>query len=458
MLTFPAQETQLNKGARLLSYSRAIAPVDLLAFLRSAPPHEQRIYWENRDDEIAFAGYGAALELTAAGHDRIASIQRQARDVFDAAIVEGLETGIVPRLFGGFAFRPDHQPQGPWSAFPSAYFVLPRYLLTRSGDRAWLTVNAFIEPGAENALSMTLASMIQRLAALNQTRWLSEYDQTWMRSPEISFPLGHDFWVQQVETAVGRIRAGELGKVVLSRTMDIAFSDPIDPLFALENLRQRYKDTFRFLIEPAVDNAFFGATPELLVNVSGARLETAALAGSRPRGSTPESDHELALDLLLDPKERSEHAFVADAVRELLAPMVTGLHAPGEPGILKLSNIQHLHTPFEGTLKPGADILSIVERLHPTPALGGYPQRVATDVIARTEPIDRGWYAAPIGWFDHEGNGTFAVAIRSAVTVDCTARLYAGAGIVADSQAEREWDETRLKFRPVANALGVALE
>jgi menaquinone-specific isochorismate synthase len=279
-----------------------------------------------------------------------------------------------------------------------------------------------------------------------------------MRTPDITFPLGHDYWQRQIETATDRIKAGELGKVVLSRTMDIAFNDPIDPLYALDNLRERYKDTFRFLIEPAVDHAFFGATPELLVNLNGARLETAALAGSRPRGTSPETDYALALDLLADPKERSEHAFVADSVRELLQPLVDALHAPLEPGILKLSNIQHLHTPFYGTLKPGFDVLSIVERLHPTPALGGYPQQAAVDVIASSEPIDRGWYAAPIGWFDHEGNGTFAVAIRSAVTVGTTARLYAGAGIVADSQPEREWAETRLKFRPVANALGVALE
>lgn len=455
MLTVPAIEQQQTHGARLLSYSRAIAPVDLLAFLRSAPPNEQRIYWENRDDEVAFAGYGVALELSAQGPDRFSVIKTQARQVFESAIVEGMESGIVPRLFGGFSFRADHQPGGFWNAFPAAYFILPRYLLTRSGDRAWLTINAFVNHGEESTLGNELAWMIQQIAKLRgQTSTSAHTAEDYL----VHFSVNRDFWRQQITFATDRIKAGDLGKVVLSRAVDVTFPAPADPLDVMQNLRERYKDTFRFLIEPQVSNAFFGATPELLVSVNGHHLHTAALAGSIRRGKNAEEDQSLAAELLANPKELQEHAFVADALRELITPAVSKLNAPDTPRVLMLSNIQHLYTPFQGTLKPGHDVLSLVEQLHPTPALGGYPQKAAVAAIAASEPLGRGWYAAPIGWFDHEGNGMFAVAIRSGVAVDHQVRLYAGVGVVADSDPDREWDETLLKFRPVANALGVVIE
>ncbi len=250
------------------------------------------------------------------------------------------------------------------------------------------------------------------------------------------------------------MRLGELHKVVLSRTCDLTFTQRIDPLRAIARLGERYPETYRFLFEPQAQRAFFGATPELLAAVDGHRVRTAALAGSVRRGATPAEDDALARQLLDNPKERAEHAFVVSMLVDLLAPLSGGLRIPDDaPRVLRLSNIQHLHTPLQAELHAEYGVLRVVETLHPTPAIGGTPRPAAVQTIAQAEPISRGWYASPVGWIDPSGGGEFAVAIRSAVAAGEHARLYAGAGIVAGSVAEREWDETRLKFRPMLEAL-----
>ena len=180
-----------------------------------------------------------------------------------------------------------------------------------------------------------------------------------------------------------------------------------------------------------------------------------ALAGSTARGSTPDEDHALGTALLADPKELQEHAFVVRALREALAPDCLALTLPAEPTLVRMPNVQHLHTPVDGVLRRDACILDLVERLHPTPAVGGVPQGTILERIRACEEFDRGWYAGPVGWVDARGGGDFAIAIRSALMTSLAAgpsgvRLYAGCGIVAASDPEAEYRELRLKLRPLA--------
>jgi isochorismate synthase len=177
------------------------------------------------------------------------------------------------------------------------------------------------------------------------------------------------------------------------------------------------------------------------------------MAGSIRRGSSPEEDAALADQLMTNPKERHEHALVVEAIEENLRPLVATLDVPSQPGLCQLSNIQHLKTVIQGKLLEKEKILPVVEVMHPTPAVGGRPRTFALGMIQEMEPMERGWYAAPIGWLDPQGNGMFGVAIRSAVSVKEESLLYAGAGIVADSQPEKEWQETQLKFKPLEEAL-----
>lgn len=204
----------------------------------------------------------------------------------------------------------------------------------------------------------------------------------------------------------------------------------------------------------AEEQFFFGATPERLVKVESQKALSTCLAGSTPRGKTVEKDAELGEALLKDPKNRAEHQYVVKMISEVFEDYCSGTVVPKLPKLLKIRDIQHLYTPVEGKLNPGATLFDLVEVLHPTPALGGEPKLEALHMIREHEAMNRGYYAAPIGWIDAKGNGEFAVAIRSALLDGEKAYLYAGGGIVADSMPESEYDETWVKFRPMLRALG----
>jgi menaquinone-specific isochorismate synthase len=196
----------------------------------------------------------------------------------------------------------------------------------------------------------------------------------------------------------------------------------------------------------------FGATPERLVSRRGHTIETEALAGSIGRGDTPSDDEALAEELAASSKDRLEHSLVVEALRDQLENLASSVTI-GPRSVRRLASVQHLQTTIRASLSRDRHILSLVEALHPTPAVGGLPPATAREMIRRAESFSRGWYAAPVGWFDARGNGEFAVAIRSAVAANTRATLFAGAGVVADSAPENEWEELQLKYRPVLDAL-----
>jgi menaquinone-specific isochorismate synthase len=272
-------------------------------------------------------------------------------------------------------------------------------------------------------------------------------------APRVEARMTPHQWNEIVTQAVAAIHRGEMEKVVLSHARRVVTQREVNPPRLLARLGSRYPDCYRFLFEPQVGHTFFGATPELLAERRGRVLGTFALAGSTPRGHTLEEDQALGEALLHSEKDRREHALVVRAIRAALAPLSEEMHLPDRPRLLKLNNIQHLLTPVRARLTQGTGILSVVEAFHPTPAVGGLPREAALAFIERAEPHDRGWYAAPIGWIDSSGDGLFAVALRSAVSVGRETHLFAGAGIVAGSQAEKEWRETGWKFRPILDAL-----
>lgn len=420
--------------------------VALTDFLRAADS-PIRVHWQHGGLPVAYAGYGAAAVIDAPhAANRFDNIRQQAAQVYERLNVQVPHKALEPRFFGGFAFQSD-RPQIPWQSFDSAWFVLPRVMLTEFDGQQWLTLTDDLPAADLHAEAISLVACFESYRpAAAQSLTLLHTD----------YPLDLPTWRHQVNTALDRINRGVLEKVVLSRTCDLHFETDIDPLTVLDRLAVRYPETYRFMVAPAAGSAFVGATPEVLIEVEGSHLRTAAVAGSIGRGRTPQEDAELAAQLFTNPKERHEHALVSENLRDLLEPLTRELRVPEEPHILTLGNIQHLHTPFVGTLTHQTDVLDVVRKLHPTPALGGCPQQVAMDTIQEIETISRGWYASPVGWFDRHGGGLFAVAIRSAVINGATARLYAGCGIVGQSDPDREWQETAIKFKPMLDALGAA--
>ena len=457
---FDATRSIPNQYGRLVSFSRRVAPVNVLRLL----PHLrgiERFYWENRRTGLTLLGVGVATELMAWGEQRFATIEHHARQLFNGAFVqhadpEGREYAM-PRLFGGFAFRDDFTPDNTWAVFNPAHFILPHYQLVQTPKGAWLTVNVHVSPD-ENP-----EAIIPELQEALNARWqylqqlLSENKPSPEQPPlrNIHYPMTFEAWEQAIEDAVQTIRAGQLEKVVLARVAEALFTESVNIEAALVYLAGAYPDCYRFLFEPRSNHAFYGATPELLVSVAGDTARTMALAGSRKRGQTAQEDEQLANDLLQDPKERHEHTLVVQAIRQRLKTVANHLAMPDSPQVLKLSNIQHLYTPIQVSGLKTSSVLPLVELLHPTPALGGAPRTEAMKFIRSAELVPRGWYAAPIGWIDYRMQGAFAVAIRSAVVQEKRVWMYAGAGIVGDSVAQREWDETALKFRPMMDALHI---
>lgn len=419
-----------------------------------------RFYWESGEQQIAFAGKGHALEIVAHGQNRFSRIEQQVKDIFSTIEVlnEDAHSLALPRIFGGFAFSEDSLSDYAWADFESALFVLPHYQLVSLDGEKWLTINVHVP---ESEIDQDIRTEIdlalqQSLETLNDAQNV-DTELTTPAVEQIRFPMSYNQWESNIHSLTNRMKAGELEKVVLARLSELNFAGNINPENALHYLARQYRECFRFLFEPHPNHAFLGATPELLASVSGNQVQTMALAGSIKRGKTPTEDDHFADMLLRDPKERHEHQLVIDRIEATLRQITTTLDV-GETGLYKLQNIQHLHTPIRGALSHTMGILRVIERLHPTPALGGIPYGKAMQVIDACEPFPRGWYASPIGWIDYQLDGQFAVAIRSAVCQNNRAWLYAGAGIVAGSQPEKEWNETYLKFRPMQEALGVEIE
>lgn len=464
---------------RVVSLFAPAPLLDVERFLRGSYGQE-RFYWaepDSADNPMTLAGLGIAAEVSIPpvldsaddvpslpGH-RFSAVAHEAKSLFERAIIlpvdwvagDGIEERLQrhlarPRLFGGFAFQDDFIPDNTWSVFSPAQFVLPHYQFVQRGDSAFLTINALV-PWDEDIVSCHSGlkeALIARLALV-----LPKDNVSSNSIASLNYPMPASQWAEIIDQAGQSIRCGELEKVVLSRVCEVRTDQPIDAVATLPYLNRNYNDCYRFIFEPVPHHAFFGATPELLISKKSDRIATMALAGSIGRGQSQEEDAAQGRQLLASAKNRHEHQLVLDIIRNNFKAVTAELDNTPEPDLLMLRNIQHLITPVNGRLSdPNMSVLSLVRLLHPTPAMGGVPAVTALSQLRLLEPVPRGWYAAPIGWFDAQDDGEFAVAIRSAVSQYSRAWLYAGAGIVADSDAGQEWAETALKFRPMLGALG----
>jgi menaquinone-specific isochorismate synthase len=402
-------------------------PGDLVARL----PHRNAVAWIRRGDGLA--GWGEAARVTIpAGEDRFTAGEKWLRELFDGAEVTD-EIGVPgcgPVAFGSFTFDP---------ASDGSVLVVPAVLVGRRDGRSWLTTI-----GDQRA---ALARSVPA-AAPAEIRW---HDGS-LTAPQ---------WQHAVSAAVARIQAGDLSKAVLARDLYATASDDIDVRVLLARLAARYPDCWTFSCA-----GLTGATPELYIRRVGAEVRSLVLAGTTPRGASPAADRALGAALLASAKDVEEHRYAVADVRRALEPLCDRLDIDDQPWLLHLANLQHLATSVTGRLAGSgpaetadgafgeyASALALAAALHPTAAVCGTPAGAALELIRELEGMDRGRYAGPVGWVDARGNGEWGIALRCAELDGPCARLFAGCGIVADSDPIAELAETQVKFRPMQDAL-----
>lgn len=365
------------------------------------------------------AGLGEALRLEFSGPSRIQDAADAWREIAAAATVEDpvalSGTGLV--AFGAFAFSDD--------STATSVLIVPRVIIGRRDGVSWVTRI----DGAADAVGATALGPEYRLALH-------------------AGALSPDGYREAVAAAVARILDGEAGKVVLARDLVGRLPDEADLRRVLVDLALGYPDTWTFAVDGLI-----GSSPETLVRVNHGTVTARVLAGSAGRGADAEADAAAALALATSTKDLDEHRFAVESVVSSLRGHATAIAASELPFTLKLPNLWHLASDVEAALADGSSSLDLAAALHPTAAVAGSPTDAALRIISELEPMDRLRYGGPVGWVDAAGCGKWAIALRSAeVAADGTIRAFAGAGILADSDPDRELAETRLKFRPVVEA------
>jgi isochorismate synthase len=430
------------EGRRLVSVTveleEAVDPAATVFASRLAS--DRWFCWEQPEAEFSLAGLGAAHEVVSRGPDRFADVGRRCAEITRTRLADeppGLPSGAGVVWTGGFAFAPDGGSAPQWSSFPPALAVLPELSIVRRGERAFLTLAAFTGGDGPRRCASRLGSL--RHAELPML------DPVPTGSVEIrsSLPPGH--YETAVAAARARIRAGELEKTVLAREVVVDAPGAHDPAALHGALRELFPACFCFCVG-SPEGAFCGASPELLVRRRGAGAATVALAGSARRSADPAVDDHLGEQLLRSEKDGIEHRIVARRIERALRPHAVWVEAAPEPGLVKVANIQHMATPIRAQLAEPRSAMELAEILHPTPAVGGEPRDRALEAIEELEGMDRGWYAGPVGWMDATEDGELCVALRSALLRDRRAHLFAGAGIVADSDPAAELAETEVKL------------
>jgi isochorismate synthase len=436
----------------LVSVTARVRPQDPLAlFAQGVGVTHNRLFWSVPASGLAVAGLGAAWHVAAAGPGRFAQAADAWRDLIENACIDA-DLALPfsgPMAAAGFSFDPLRPDSGLWEGYSDGLLLLPRVVLAQAGDVATLTVNGLVGPST-SSIKLHL-SAARRLQALLGRAWRAPHVG---EAVELADALPPGAWRAIVADAVAELRAGHMEKVVLAREVRARSAVPFDPASALAALRRDYPDTFVFAVARG-GRTFLGASPERLVSLKGDTVAASALAGTAARGATPAEDAALGAALLASAKDRHEHEVVVRTITAALRELCAEVSAPDTPELLRFRNVQHLFTPVTGRVQGDRGVLDLVARLHPTPALGGQPRTQALAWIREREQLDRGWYGAPVGWVDSRGQGEFAVAIRSALVGSHEASLFAGCGIVADSDPAREEHETQIKLRAMLGALGV---
>ena len=451
-----------QKKDQLLTVTLPFERVDPLAALELLGTNsEYQYYWEHPDEKLSIAAGTEIARIRSNSRDRFNIVNNKIADwksrTFSFQTLTHSLAGL--HFLGGFSFQ-DNPQEHHWKEFGTALFVIPEWLLIRDGELSLLTLTKRIDSSqsVETLLDETRHRLMQ---IVDQVRLFTKSESSCNNghATEDSYfeidakPSARDTWFSAINSAKERIKAGEFKKIVLAREIILRFKRAPEATQMLNYLRNEYPTCYTFMMKLSANSVFLGSTPEKLVALRATFILTDGLAGTISRGKTASEDTILERRLLNSEKDLSEHGFVVDAIGDRLRTLTHNMVHPDKPGIRKYPNVQHLYTPITASLNEHITPLDVVENLHPTPAVGGFPREKTIQHIQSLEQFDRGWYAGPVGWLNTNGRGEFCVAIRSGVILDKQARFFAGCGIVTDSDPGSEWEETNLKLIPMLSAL-----
>jgi isochorismate synthase len=415
------------------------------AVFGSRRPDEPWFCFEQPDrGGAALAALGCVRRLEATGSDRFKRVAAAWRELAGSAEADAPDgppgAGLV--AVGGFAFADEGGAAPHWTGFEAADLVVPEVALARRGGDVRLTLTTLAAPDdVPDDLVARLERRVQELRA-GPLPLLDPAPAGRFRIASIAPP---EHYEAAVARAVERIRAGDFEKIVLAREVVVHAPADHDAAAVFGVLRAAFESCYVFCAGRG-DAAFIAASPELLVRREGLRASTVALAGSTRRSADPAVDDHLAEQLMRSDKDREEQEIVTRRIARALRPHAVWVAAPDEPAIVKVANIQHLATPIRAQLTHPRSAIELAGLLHPTPAVGGEPHAAAAPQIPALEGLDRGWYAGPVGWTDANEDGEFCVALRCALLRGREARLYAGVGVVRDSDPAAELAETEVKL------------
>jgi menaquinone-specific isochorismate synthase len=398
---------------------------DVATHLLDLVPDERPVTWLRRGDGLV--GWGVAAEIRTSGATRFADADKWWGEIADTAAVRDAVnepgTGLVS--FGSFAFADEPG---------DSLLVAPAVVVGRRGDTTWLTT---ISHRGLDPLPGTLGGRADEVIPPVDVRFGDG-------------ALNGEQWMSVIGDAVRRISSGALEKVVLARDLVATAAAPIDVRWPLRRLAEDYPMCWTFHVD-----GIFGATPEMLVRRERGLVTSRVLAGTIRRTGHDERDLALAAALARSSKDLEEHEYAVRSVADALDPHCSSMNVPEAPFVLHLPNVMHLATDVAGVVHDAATVssLRLAESLHPSAAVGGTPTPAATALIDEIEGMDRGRYAGPVGWMDATGDGEWGLALRSAHHSGSTVRLFAGCGIVADSDPEAELAEAQAKFVPVRDSL-----
>ncbi|HTF52459.1 MAG TPA: isochorismate synthase [Pseudonocardia sp.] len=395
-------------------------PIELL------PDERGPLCWVRESEGLV--GWGEVARFSTRGRDRFEAADTWWRSFSDRLEVTdevGLPgTGAV--AFVSFAFAPDAA---------ESVLVVPKVVVGSRDGVGWITE---IDTGGGTGASPA----VRRVSPIRPA--------TGVRYSEGL--LSVERWQRAVAEAVRRIRGGELFKAVFAHDLLATADEPLDPRFLLTGLADRYPTCWSYSVDGLV-----GATPELLLRRTGTQVSSRVLAGTNWLGDLAGelTDEQLGPALLASVKDREEHRYAMESLVERLRPLCAEVHAPERPSVLRLPNVTHLASDITANLDPvdPPSLLRLAGAVHPTAAVGGTPTEPALRMIAELEDMDRGRYAGPVGWVDAQGDGELGVALRCAQLSGSTARLFAGCGVVADSNPDNEVAEAAAKLVAVRSAL-----